>query len=223
MIKFTNNAVSTLASSITNSQTSITLATGGGALFPTLSGTEYTYATIFQYGTSGEQNHEIVKVTARSSDTLTVVRAQDGTSARAFNAGDMVEIRITAVSQNNPNPQTVQYGMRAGFETINDLGSSGAAKTIPFDTYSLNKITLNNSSPTLSLPTSNVWVGAYRLLLFQDATGNRVPTWPQVPAGNWASDSGTPQPQLTASKLTIYDFVYDGTNWYGAATPIGAT
>ena len=58
---------------------------------------------------------------------------------------------------------------------------------------------------------------SYRLFLFQDATGNRVPTWPQVPAGNWANDAGTPQPQLTASKLTVYDFTYDGANWYGGA------
>jgi len=226
MNKFTNNAVAALASSISNSQTSITVQTGQGSLFPTISAApgsqEFCTATLYQYGTAGESNHEIVKVTGRSGDSLTVVRGYESTTPRAFNAGDPIEIRVTADALNNPNPQSVRYAERAGFEAVHDLGSSGAAKTIPFDAKSLCKITLNNSAPTLSLPTTNVWPGAYRLLLFQDATGNRVPTWPQVPDGNWVNDAATPQPRLTAAKLTIYDFVYDGSAWYGGATPVGS-
>ena len=41
-------------------------------------------------------NLEIVKVTARSSDSMTVVRAQDNTTARAFAIGDRFELRPTA-------------------------------------------------------------------------------------------------------------------------------
>ena len=40
-------------------------------------------------------NAEIVRVTARSSDTLTIVRAQEGTSARAVVVGDQVAATIT--------------------------------------------------------------------------------------------------------------------------------
>jgi len=40
-IKFANNAYSTLASSITNSATSITLTTGEGARFPSFSAPDY--------------------------------------------------------------------------------------------------------------------------------------------------------------------------------------
>ena len=39
---------------------------------------------------------EIVKCTARSTDTLTIVRAQEGTTASAFSSSDKVELRITA-------------------------------------------------------------------------------------------------------------------------------
>lgn len=94
-ILFTNNAASSLASSITDSATSLTVASGQGALFPSLSGGNIFYATL-QSASAGTPI-EIVKVTARSTDTFTIVRAQDGTSASAFNAGDKVELRLPAI------------------------------------------------------------------------------------------------------------------------------
>ena len=93
-VKFANNAVTTLASGINNSATSITVASGKGALFPSLTGAEYFYATLID----ASNNLEIVKCTARSSDVLTVTRAQESTSARAFSTGDRIELRITAQS-----------------------------------------------------------------------------------------------------------------------------
>ena len=61
-IKFTNNAFGTLNAGITNSATSITLASGQGARFPTLSTDDYFYATLIDTS----NNLEIVKCTARS-------------------------------------------------------------------------------------------------------------------------------------------------------------
>ena len=72
-IKFTNNATTTLASGINSSATSLTVATGAGALFPSLSGSDVFYVTLANLAGSVE----IVKVTARSTDTFTIVRAQD--------------------------------------------------------------------------------------------------------------------------------------------------
>jgi hypothetical protein len=97
VMKFTNNATSTLASGITNSATSLTVATGNGALFPTLGAGDYFYCTLAN--TSGTV--EIVKVTARSTDTFTVTRGQDGTSGVAWNSGDKVELRLVAASLND--------------------------------------------------------------------------------------------------------------------------
>ena len=93
-IKFSNNAISTLASGINNSATSITVASGDGAKFPSLTGSEYFRATLID----ASNNLEIVKVTARSSDVLTVTRAQESSTARAFATGDRIELRITAQS-----------------------------------------------------------------------------------------------------------------------------
>jgi hypothetical protein len=105
--QFTNNAATTFASSITNSATSLTVATGTGALFPTLTGSNFFYCTL--QNTAGT-TVEIVKVTARSTDTFTIVRAQESTSASAFSAGDKVELRLTAGEINQIFSGTVQGG-----------------------------------------------------------------------------------------------------------------
>lgn len=88
---FTNNAATTLASGITNVATSLTVASGTGALFPNPTGGQYFYLTL---QTVAGTTIEIVKCTARSTDTLTVTRAQDGTTASAFFTGDKVELRV---------------------------------------------------------------------------------------------------------------------------------
>ena len=59
-VKFSNNGHSTLASSLTSSGTSITVASGHGSRFPSLSSGEYFYATLID----SSNNLEIVKVTA---------------------------------------------------------------------------------------------------------------------------------------------------------------
>ena len=88
-VVFKNNAKTTLASGLTSSATSVTVA--DGSAFPSLSGGDTFFCT-FDNGT----NVEVVKVTARSSNTLTIVRAQDDTTARAFSTGDVAELRLTA-------------------------------------------------------------------------------------------------------------------------------
>jgi hypothetical protein len=96
--KFTNNAISTLASSIIGSDLTIALNTGDGAKFPNPTGGDFFYATLYGVSGSTEINHEIVKVTARSTDSLTVVRAQDGTTARSWIAGSPFELRVTSAT-----------------------------------------------------------------------------------------------------------------------------
>jgi hypothetical protein len=93
-IKLANNASGTLATAISASDTGIVLTSGNGALFPSLAAGEYFYATLASSGGT----LEIVKVTARSGDSLTVVRAQEGTSAAGFAAGARFELRVTAQS-----------------------------------------------------------------------------------------------------------------------------
>ena len=119
-IKFSNNAISTLASGINNSATSITVASGDGAKFPSLTGSEYFRATLID----ASNNLEIVKVTARSSDVLTVTRAQESSTARAFATGDRIELRITAQSLLDAATTLTSLAADLGLNS-NDITGSG--------------------------------------------------------------------------------------------------
>ena len=94
---FKNNATATLAASINSSVTTIVVSAGLGSLFPNPSGTSYFYGTLFD----SAGNYEIVKCTAKTTDTLTVVRAQDNTNALAFAAGDGFALRPIAAVMDN--------------------------------------------------------------------------------------------------------------------------
>ena len=92
-VLYTNNASTILASPITSTATSLTVLSGQGAQFPSPVGVDYFMATLQSANTS---TREIVQCTARSGDTLTIVRAQEGTTASAFLANDVIELRVTA-------------------------------------------------------------------------------------------------------------------------------
>jgi hypothetical protein len=96
-VLFSNYASAPLAASISSSATTVTVTSGQGALFPAVPAGSIFYATL----TDSSNNLEVVKVTARSTDALTVVRAQEGTTARAYAATDKLELRLTAAGLNN--------------------------------------------------------------------------------------------------------------------------
>lgn len=91
---FANDASSTLAAPITSTATSVTLATGQGALFPNPNSNQQ-FALTFNDAATGLLT-EIVYCTARSGDVLTVVRAQEGTVALSWLAGDLAANLNTA-------------------------------------------------------------------------------------------------------------------------------
>jgi hypothetical protein len=95
--QYSNNASSSLASGITSTATSLTVTTGQGVLFPAPSGSNAFNATLID--ASG--NLEIVRVTARSGDMLTITRGQESTTARAFTAGSTIQLRLTAAGLQN--------------------------------------------------------------------------------------------------------------------------
>lgn len=89
----TNNGYSTLAGTLTDVATSLTVVTGHGDRFPVVTnGVHHTYLTL----EDASSNIEIVKVTARASgsNSMTITRGQGGTTARAWNVGDIAECRF---------------------------------------------------------------------------------------------------------------------------------
>jgi hypothetical protein len=91
---FANNATTTLAAPISSSATSLTLSTGTGALFPNPTAGQQFEITLNDAATG--EIYEILYCTARSGDVLTVVRAQEGTTAVGWNAGDIAAQFVTA-------------------------------------------------------------------------------------------------------------------------------
>lgn len=89
-----NFAYSTVsvAPSPASSGTSLTVATGDGALFATQPFNAVVWPTSVQPLTS---NAEIIRITGRASDVLTITRAQEGTSARTIVVGDQIAVVLT--------------------------------------------------------------------------------------------------------------------------------
>ncbi|MDP9112274.1 MAG: phage tail protein [Acidobacteriota bacterium] len=89
---FSNNASSLLASGIVPSDTIVTVQAGQGSLFPAISSGQIAAITL--QDVSGDI--EVVYCTGRTGDSLTVARAQEGTTALAFPSGSRVEQRVTS-------------------------------------------------------------------------------------------------------------------------------
>ena len=123
-IKLANNATSTTATAINASDIGVVLATGGGAVFPALAAGEYFYITFESSGGT----YEIAKATARAGDSLTIVRAQEGTTAQSFAAGSRVELRITAASINDLLDEHIANFTGTGSQVNFTLASSPASE-----------------------------------------------------------------------------------------------
>ncbi len=93
-VKVSNNATTTTTADLSSTALSVTVATGTGILFPILGTGDYFYATLSDVN----GNLEIVKVTARTDDVMTIARGQAGTLALPFPANSRFELRVTAES-----------------------------------------------------------------------------------------------------------------------------
>lgn len=90
-VLFRNGAVGTLATAILTTDTTWQLTPGHGARFPDPQADEYCVLTC-QSGA----DVEIVHLTARVADTLTVIRAREDTAPLPFPIGAVVDLRVTA-------------------------------------------------------------------------------------------------------------------------------
>lgn len=101
LVKTANSAKASLAGGISANQGTLSLLGGEGGKFPALNANEYFYITVTSAALA--TNTEIMRVTARNADTLTIKQA-DGSARNlnnTFSAGDSVEIRTTANATND--------------------------------------------------------------------------------------------------------------------------
>jgi hypothetical protein len=124
---FANNANTTLNGGITAVATSMVVTSATG--FPSPTGSQYFYCTLADAAT--QTTIEIVKVTAVSGTTFTIVRGQDGTSGTAFSSGAVVSLRLVRASLNDfpklDENNTFTYAPT--FNTALAVGSGGTGVT----------------------------------------------------------------------------------------------
>lgn len=145
-VKFANNGDTTLASGINDSTTSISVV--DASVFPTISGSDYFYMTLEDLSA----NVEIVKVTGVSSNTLTVVRAQDGSTARAFATGSKAQNRLTAGGLNDAVSESavvdvVQVVGRSALTDVSSVTNRSGATLIEATTTVGGPFALARSQP----------------------------------------------------------------------------
>ena len=87
---FANNCNTTLNGGITAGATSMVVTSATG--FPIPTGSQYFYCTLADAAT--QTTIEIVKVTAVSGTTFTIVRGQDGTTGTIFASGAVVSFQL---------------------------------------------------------------------------------------------------------------------------------
>jgi hypothetical protein len=190
---FTNNAATTLASSISSTATSLSVASGTGSLFPNPTGTQYFYCTL--QATTGS-TIEIIKVTARSSDTFTIIRGQDGTGGSSFTAGDKVELRIVAATMNDlPKLDEVNQ-----FTANNCFGGSSTTTSMGVGYGSLNfynPTVGSNANTAIYFAASGTGIGAQGYSFAYNNAGSSITAYnfygdgtaQKTGGGSWSSIS----------------------------------
>ena len=140
-----NFAKTVLASPINASATTITLFPGAGALFPNPSGGNYFRILITDIATSNY--NEIVLCTARSGDVLTVTRNAEGTLARSWLAGDIIENVMTAGAFSELRSQGLNSNTAIGSLSLDSVTTGANNSTI--GTSSLQNITTGSGNSTI--------------------------------------------------------------------------
>lgn len=149
-LKLANNAFATLAGAILATDLTFSVSSGQGARFPALSAGDYFYGTL----SDASGNLEIIRVTARAVDVLTVQRGQDGTAARAYSGGDRIEMR--------PNIAALQAAMQEALLGVAAAGTDVYTANLPlaplqYNTDQMYAVRFGNTNtsttPTLALNT----------------------------------------------------------------------
>ena len=210
---FKNNAETTLSSGINNSVTTVPVTSA--AVFPTPNANNVFFATIEE-----GNNIEVVKVTGISSNDLTVVRAQDNTSAAAFSSGAKIELRLTAkVLETGTTSLTDLDGDTAIFvEQLDDEDK------IRVDTAGLQRLLIdasgNVSTPNgdngLGLGTDTIphgGVGAAKLAI--EGSDSNFGAGPHVQFTTTSDDHPLMQmlPYAHDNVSISFDAYHNGTNW----------
>jgi len=172
---FSNNVDTQLSAPLTDVGTSATLADGSGLNTPT--GGDFELLTLID-GTTVE----IVRMTARTGNTVTITRAQEGTTAVAWGTGARVFSGITAGSLDR-KPENLSDQAT----TINLLGEQGASVT--------NSVIIGTGATAAASTSGSVIIGR-----IAESVASNV-----VAIGNWAEPYAAGAIAVGASSYTHTD------------------
>lgn len=203
-ILFYNNAITTLAGAITNVATTANLAAGSGILFtPGPSTGQYFKMTFIDAAT--KNLNEIVHVTAIATDTITIVRGQEGTTPLNWAAGDLAQNLCTAGTLNSLL-QTIG-NVTARIVTLSGVFTMSTAD----GAVGLQRTTSLAASST-TLPAGTAIGQAYQI---EDLIGNfqAFPVTVNAPSGqNIANLPGSPSNAVLNINRQCARFRYYGSN-----------
>lgn len=145
----------TLSALISAGATTLTLVAGQGARFDAIASGSVVNLLIIDFNSSQNANYnrfEEVQATLLSGDTLTIVRAQNGTSAQQFpiNSADNPALVKVFVADSFPNLRRFVQGQGAIIQATAPTLTSESPEVL----------VLTPVAPiTLALPTTGVWAG----------------------------------------------------------------
>lgn len=194
LLLFANNAQTVLAGPIAASSTTCNLAAGTGSEFANPAAGQYFVMTFNDQATG--LIREIVWVTARSGDTLTILRAQEGTTALNWLANDVAANWWTA-------------GQAATMIQVAQLQAQ--ATNYGADTGAVNAMVVTLPNPPSSL--ASIIGAPIRVKVGNTNTGSSTLALNGLAATVITNPDGT---NLVASQLVaghIFEVVYNGTTF----------
>jgi hypothetical protein len=197
-----NQAQTTLAAAINATATSLTVASGTGALFPTLSTNQFFRLSLTDAAT--QTKTEIMYVTAISSDTFTLARGQEGTTAQSWVAGDICANQITA-------------GTLAGIVQATDLLGGTYLKATDASTAANSLIVTTN--PAITTPTDGMEINLTPTYTPTGATTLTFNGLTAVPVNNGLG-SALVGSEFIAGYPTRFKYSSSANKWYIVNAPI---
>jgi hypothetical protein len=131
-LTFANNASTTLAAAIGTGSTTLSVAAGTGAIFPTIANGQ-SFKITLSPASGSSPAPEIMLVTATSTDTFTVVRAQESTAAESWGVGSIVQNLLTAQTMSVLG-QVVSYAGNPNGSVAGYAATSTASPSLCLDT-----------------------------------------------------------------------------------------
>jgi hypothetical protein len=161
-VRFANNATSKLAANLSNVSTTMSVTPGDGSKFPALSAGQFFKLSLIR----GDGTKEIIKVTARASDTMTIVRADEAVGgvqvAYSFTAGDKVELRLTADALGN------EFDRLDAAAFLDVVGIAANYTVTEADISKLLKTSTGSGPVTITLPQISTLTASFEIQVSKD-------------------------------------------------------